>query len=216
MKSLKTILLLFCCSSVFIANAQISIGVKGGYTKAWEFYNRDLPETAEISVNTFNFSALLYKPLSKRLQIGIEPGYAKRGAACVPGWGPVFVADTRLFLNYVDLPVMVSGGIPFWKKRFEVFGKAGYGISRLVSAFEQSTLTDWENPGPRQPLPLKDSETLNRIDHGAHGAAGLSMKLGPGKIMLETDWYMGFRDADKGTTSKNRTASINFGYMISL
>ena len=48
-----SLFLLFISVSYF-ANAQISIGIKGGVTSAWEFYNTELPENAEINVLGFN------------------------------------------------------------------------------------------------------------------------------------------------------------------
>ncbi len=211
-----TTFLLLLSAFPFLSKAQISVGIKGGYTTAWEFYNTNLPEGADISVDGFNVSAMIYKPLGKHLQIGIEPGYVQRGAACIPGWQPIFAADTRLLLNYVEAPVMLSGKIPLLNGRMEIFGKVGYGFSRLVRAYQQNTLTDWENPEPKSRIPLNGFNGLNEWDHGVYTGAGIGMKAGPGKLTLEVNHYLGLRDATEGATSKNRSLNFNVGYSISL
>lgn len=216
MKSLTTLILLLLCLSPALVNAQVSVGIKGGYTTAWEYYNTDLPEGAEISVDGFNVSTMLYTPLGKHLQVGIEPGYAQRGAACIPGWQPIFAADTRLYLHYIEAPIMISGKIPFWKGRMEIYGKAGYGVARLVRAYQQNTLTDWENPEEKEKINLRGFSGINKWDHGAYTAAGIGLNAGPGKLIYETNFYLGLRDADRSNTSKNRSLNFNLGYMLSL
>jgi hypothetical protein len=103
----------FIFGFLFIANLHLTsqsyIGMKGGFTNAWPDYgDAILPENAQTSVNGFNFTLMYYHSISKHFQIGLEPGYTQRGAACFPGWQPLFLGDTKVNLNYAELPVMAS------------------------------------------------------------------------------------------------------------
>ena len=209
-------MLLLFASITSISSAQISVGLKGGYTMAWEFYNLELPEDAEITVNGINISGMVYKGFGKHWQVGFEPGFVKRGAACIPGWQPIFEGDTKFILNYVELPMMAAFNLPVMKGKMEVFGKAGYGISRLVTAFSQTILVTNEDPEPREPLPIGPRSIINPWDHGAYTGAGVRMQLGPGKLQLASDFYLGMRDAERWNTSKNRSVNVNLGYLITL
>ena len=76
---------------------------------------------------------MVYFKINERLQIGIESGYIEHGAACMPGWDllspkPIFRCDLELFVKYAELPATVQANLPVFKGKFEVFGKAGYGL----------------------------------------------------------------------------------------
>lgn len=216
MKPLKTILLLLLVSTALFSQAQVSVGVKGGYSMAWEYYNTDLPEDADININAFNIAGQVYLNMGKYFAVGMEPGFAQRGAACIPGWGPIFAADTKYYLNYVEAPLMFSGRVPLFKEKMEVYGKVGYGISYMLSAKEEILLVpngDWE---PRTPIDLKNTSLLTRWDHGAYSGVGVGAKLGPGMIFAETEFYLGMVDAEAFNTSKNRSLDFNVGYKLTL
>lgn len=219
MKTLKFLFLFLFCCSLSQLHAQWSIGVEGGYTNAWEEYGDvGLPEDAEIDVSGFNVSGLAYFQLSKHFKIGVEPGFIQRGAACVPGWQPIFEADTKLFLNYVEAPVMISGNIPLFKSKFEIFAKAGYGASYLTSAFreEMVVLPDGDVPVNRTKMELGEDSMLNRWDHGVYGSFGFGYNMGIHQIFVASDYYMGLTDAERFNQSENRNVNFNIGYMISL
>src|SRR5258706_10912626 len=111
---------LICCFSFFQINAQFSVGVRGGVNKAWEDYGDvEVPPNAQTHVFGFQTSALAYFEISKHFSIGVEPGYAQRGAACVPEF-ITFQGDSKLLFNYVELPLMLSLKFPVLKEKFEV------------------------------------------------------------------------------------------------
>ena len=217
MNSLKSTLFLFLlCLTPVLLQAQISVGLKAGYTTAWEYYNSDLPDDAQIDVNGFNVSAMAYKPLGKHLAIGIEPGFVKRGAACIPGWEPIFASDTKFILNYLEAPAMLSGKLPLFKGKLEALGKVGYGVSWLATAFAETTFFLPETPVTRDQIVLRKGSLLNRVDHGAYAGLGIAVPFGPGKVLLESDFYLGLRDAERFNTSQNRSVDLSLGYVISL
>lgn len=220
MKTQRLILISLFAIFTFQLSAQVSIGLKTGYTRAWEKYDVDVPDDARIHVRGFNIAGMVYLKLNDHLSIGVEPGYIERGAACVPGWNtgitPIFRGDTELFLKYTELPMMVQGNLPVLNGKFEVFGKAGYGIAYMTAAFQKVTDLDGIVPSVRSKLDLSNDDRLNRLDHGFHGTVGLSKSLGKGRIFLETAYYSSVRDADRSNFSKNRNLNFNVGYLLDL
>lgn len=220
MKTLKIFLLFALCLTLQQLSAQFSVGIKGGYVNAWEYYGDvELPEDAQIDVNGYNISALAYLRLNNNLKVGMEPGFVQRGAACVPGWMPIFEGDTEFELNYIEAPVFISGNLQLFKSRFEVFGKLGYGASYLTSAYREeltSGIGGSDSPVIRTKMDLGEDSILNRLDHGAYGNFGFAYNLGIHQIFIESGYYHSFTDAERFNTSKNRSVNLNIGYMISL
>lgn len=216
MQFLKSLLICLSLATTFSLNAQTSIGIKGGYTIAWEFYDLPLPDDAEIEVFGVNFGAMVYQRINPNLQIGLEPGFINRGAACEPGWTSNFTGDTSLAINYFELPIMISGHFPFCKGKLELFGKGGYGMGAVLTAFELYTPTGNDEPSDIDQIHFGDDSNFNRWDHGIYSGAGLGLKLGPGQLIVETDFYYGFRNVDRSFTSKNRSLNFNLGYIVQL
>ncbi|MCH8903355.1 MAG: outer membrane beta-barrel protein [Bacteroidetes bacterium] len=209
--------LVFCCFSLQIS-AQISLGIKGGYVKAWaEYGDIILPDNATIHVNRFQVSGLAYFKVNNYVSIGIEPGFAQRGAACFPGW--VNFEDSveiSLLLTYLEWPLMVSVNIPVFSEKFEVFGKVGYGAARVLTAYRIDSFLEGDE------LPIKTRLTsgpppfLRGLDNGIYGSLGLGYNLGQNQIFLESNYYYGMRDVERSSTSKNRSLHFALGYITSL
>ncbi len=200
--------------------AQFSIGVKSGYTRAWQNYGENralLPEGAKIHVHSMNIALPVYYRLSKHWQIGLEPAYAGRGAACVPGFGlppePSFKGDTRFKLNYVEMPLSFRFEQALGGDRLSLFVKAAYGFSYLFSGI--SEIIDLETG---QILYTVDvTKTLMRWEHGAYAGLGLSLKLSPSlECILTSEYYHGFVNVDPFLPSKARSLSFNLGAVLSL
>ena len=198
------------------ASAQFSVGIRTAYTKAWQDYGDvELPDNAEVHVNGIQVSALAYFKISKFLSIGLEPGYAERGAACIPGF-TTFESDTRFFLDYVEVPVMVLGKLPVYKNKFEVIGKAGYGPSYIVRGIREDTDLWSLNPPVESDIPLDGFSQFNRWDHGFYGGLALGFNFGQSKIFIESNYYYGLKDFDNLNTSKNRSLNLGLGYTIKI
>lgn len=201
------------------SNAQ-TIGIKSGYTDAWQHYGAvPLPPDAETHVRGYNVSLEYYKELNKWLNIGIEPGVVRRGAACVPGWNggiePIFEGDTKWFLTYAELPVAAQASIPLFSTNFRVFAKAGYGLSYMIAG-KQETI-DFRMPQSTvEDMNLKNSSLVNRLDHGFYSGVGLAYQLKSHQIFFEFDFYTGMRDAERFNTSKNRDSDFSMGYRFNL
>ena len=204
--------LLFCCFS-FQITAQFSFGISGGTIKAWERYGISLPEDAKIHVNGYYVSSLVYFEISKLIRVGVEPGFVQRGAACIPEFqtiGPgTFIGDTRLLLDYIELPLMISARIPICNK-LEVLGKAGYGPSVMITAFQEILFISSSEPITRTKLDINPF-ALRRYDHGIYSGLGLAFNIGDDKVFLESNYYFGLNDVDPFNTSKNRSIQLGLG-----
>ncbi len=220
MKKLLSLLVLVALVSVQPIYAQVYLGLKGGYTDAWQEYGDvNLPEDAETHVKGFNVTAQVYIQKGDVFQFGIEPGLVRRGAACVPGWNgglnPIFDGESKFFLSYVELPVMVMARTPFYHKRFELFGKFGYGPSVMVKAVREDIPNDGIRPPSRVDMRTR-STVLNRWDHGISGGLGFGVNLKSSQIFVETGFYMGMRDAERFNRSRNRSIDYSIGYRLSI
>lgn len=212
---MKVSILLVPLLSVLLLNsiqAQLSLGIEGGFTKAWEFYNVELPEDAEIHVNGFNVHALAYLKFGKHLSLGIEPGYVQRGAACVPGFIAPIRGDNTFLLDYIEAPIMLKGKLPLLGEKLEIFGKLGYGASLMVSGILEVQPANEDE----EPFREKLGERVRKLDHGAYGGLGLGINMGPGQLFLESDYYFGVPNAAIINRSENRSTNVNVGYIIEL
>ncbi len=205
----------------FSAKAQFSIGVKGGYTRAWEDYGENrvlLPEDAKIHVHRFNLSLSVYRQLGKHWQIGLEPGYAGRGAACVPGWEfyqpvPVFRGDTRFRLNYLEMPLMFRFEQSFGGGKVYAFASAGYGFSYLISGFRE--VVDLDTGAKVSTVDI--AEELTRWEHGPYGSLGFGFPVKEHiRCFLAATYYRGLVNVDPFNPSQARALNVDLGFAFSL
>ena len=201
-----------------MAQAQWKVGVQAGYGQAWNFYDRELPEGAEIDVPGYHLSAQAYYAITPWLSVGVEPGFVRRGAACIPDWGPIFVGDTQWHLNYVSAPLMVQGSWPnIAGTGLRVFGSLGAGVSYRVGGFTRSV--DLETGEVNGEIKFKDlffptPPTL--WDAGAHTNLGLGIPVFGQELTVRAEYYHGLMDTSIDTTSKNRSLSVAIGYTFAL
>jgi len=218
MKISKPLFVFLCCCITFQIRAQFSVGVRGGYIKAWEEYGDvDLPDNAKIHVNGFQVSALAYFEIIKHINIGLEPGYTQRGAACVPGF-VVFNEEAKLFFNYIELPLMIKARFPVCNDKLEIFGKAGYGTSRIMTAFQEIQDLGSDEPPVRTEIDLNPrfGININRWDQGIYGGLGVAYNVRNNLLFLESNYYFGLKDVDTSKTSKNRSIHLGLGYLLKL
>lgn len=215
---MKTIHFLFVTLLCFIAlqaNAQFSLGIRSGYVKAWmEYGDAEVPDNAIIHVHRYQVTAVVNYDVSQHFSVGVEPGFTQRGAACFPGW-IAFLGDTRLLLNYLELPVMATYRFPVFKNKYEAYGKTGFGVSKVLAGYRRISNAGSGNPPEKTKLNMKESN-LRQWDQGVYGGLGIARKLGNARLFLEADYYHGLRDVDILNTSKNRSVHIGLGYRLSL
>jgi len=178
---LKNVFLILLIFSGYLSmqSQSVIMGVKGGWSERWRDYgDAVLPENANTSINGANISFIIQTKLKRNLAIGIEPGYMKRGAACVPGWYPVFFGDSELHLNQIELPFMVFYTKELFDNKFNVGVNLGYGVSHVQSAHTLQFMNDDVDTVFRQDIDFDDLliPQINRIDHGIH--SGLTIGKG--------------------------------------
>ena len=212
MKSLLLFSLTFLFG--FTLFAQVNIGLQGGYVKAWEEYRRDLPDDAQIHIEGFRFGASAYGAITSALSVGIEPNYVRRGAACEPGF-VFFNQDTKLKLDYVELPLNVRFQHQLLTPRLEAFVSAGYSASYLLQAQREITDLSTGEVISDDKLPMEDSN-MRRWDHGVRAAGGLMYHFSKFTVLAKYDRYYGQIDVEKSFTSQNREMSITTGITMPL
>lgn len=216
MKIIRCTLIVICCLCFTTLQAQVVLGLKSGATKAWEDYGDvATPEGANIHINGFQLSALAYYKIKPNFWVGMEPGWVERGAACEPGF-LIFNEDTKLFLNYLEVPVMAAVQLPIYKQQLHLRAKAGFGAAYIASAFREIRDLNNVEPTTRNRLTFEGEGAMNRWDYGFHGGLALSYSLGKHEILLDGNYYYGLPDVDAFVTSRNRTLNISIGYLIHL
>jgi len=215
MKTLQVSLFFLLISLVSSVHAQFSLGIRSGYINSWEDYGEDanLPDDAKTHVNGFHIAGQGYWILDKNFSMGVEPGYAEKGAACYPG-SFFFLFDTKFQLNYLEMPFMVAAHLPIGQKHFEVHAKAGYGVSYLVSAYRYEKDFGSDEEPTKEKFDLKDSDLIRRWDSGFYGGVGIDYSFGKNKIFLESSYYHASGDAFTVSQSNNRSIYVGLGYVI--
>jgi len=202
--------------SVTSTVAQHSVGARLGYNRAWMYYGDvTLPAGAVTHVNRVSGHLLAYKQLSAHFEVGVEPGYVQRGAACVPGWIPVFIGDATIFIDYLELPVMLAYRLPLGN-RFRLQWKLGYGASLAIQAAEQVLPPNSDAPFDRTPLDIGRNGDVKRLDHGAHGALSVAIRLGNGYVTIACNHYRSWHNASWRSISQNRGLALSVGYSMDL
>lgn len=217
MKKLVILYFSLLVISIQIIHGQIAIGVKGGYTNSWPGYGDvELPNDAQTHISGNNLSIFLTIPVFENYKITFNPGYIKRGAACFPGWQPVFEGDSKVLLNYFELPILIEKGFSLGSTKLDLVSGLGYGLSSLNSAnvHEDRVFQDGINTivSPIR-IGKSSNDIFNRIDHGFYLNLKVVYNLFINHfIFLDTQYYHGMRDYDKVNVSKNRSINLNFGF----
>ena len=207
-----------CGLFIHQATAQFSLGLKSGYTRSLQHYGDVvLPEDGQRHINGYQISVPVNYRLTSFLQIGLEPGVIRRGAACLPGWNwgtiiPTDLYDAKFKLDYTEIPLTVSYNVDLLKDKLGVFGKIGYGVSYLMKGtMEEILLND-----ATAPILSDVTSQLNRFEHGFYGGFGVYHYLKGNQIFLECDFYRSPLNVDKFNVSKNRSLDISLGYAFVL
>jgi len=220
---MKNILLILALGFFAHANAQRTLGISAGMTKAWENYGDVVtPEDAELHVFGKYVTLKAYKPLKKNFHFGTEPGLMQKGARCEPGFDQ-FNSDTYLYLNYVDLPIFIKYDRNVIKELISIDAKLGYGPSFLRKAYRgilpPNSLEDIKDITLSEvPLgkPFSETGSMNRFEHSLFSGISLGLNFGSSRIRFETDYIIGLSNVSRTITSKNRTIRWGIGYQYQL
>lgn len=218
---MRTSFIIICLLGItFTTQAQFRIGGHAGYTRAWQNYGDVvLPDDAIIHIHSFNASVVIDYQLTEHFSLGVEPGFVRRGAACVPGWndrGPIFRGDSRFSLDYVELPVLLQRHFGLLKGRLELIPSLGYSTAVMVNATEEIINLDTKDVIGSGTLTVGRDGSLNRFDHGPKGGMRVGWNFGKYQLYAKTSFYMALRNAEQFNSSKNRAVNLSLGYIFTL
>lgn len=210
---------LLLCASVTV-HAQYTVGIKVGYHKAWQDYGDDFfIDGFDGKIKGFSTSLIAYRSLGKHFDIGAEPSYIRRGAACEPGFfidNPYLTGDATLYANYVSLPVFLRNHYPLFRGRMNCSVKLGGSASWLVDGYRHLNL-EWTGVIDQvQDINFEDEPNLKRWDSGLQAGAGIGLNIGPGLLQFEYEYYYSLMDMNRQITSKNRNAGLIMAYLIKI
>lgn len=124
--------------------------------------------------------------------------------------------EERMRMDYMELPVMIV--VPFAIGSFEPYAFGGPMVSletRCRSIIEEDNLkTNFDcDQGA-----AGNSFDRNTVDFGASAGAGVSHRLGNGRVLIEGRYTWGLRDiydgAAEGVEVRNRSIVFSVGYAI--
>lgn len=204
-------------------SAQWSVGASAGYTRAWQNYGDViLPDGAVTHIHGFNSEVQVYYNLNRFLSVGVEPGFTRRGAACVPGWNgginpnPIFPGDSRFLLDYVEAPLMIQANFGMFNNRFTIQPSIGYGWAVMVNGREEVVNLETGEVEITRDMGIGQGTNLSRWDHGLHSSLKLGCQFGKHGFFAQSGYYFGLMDAEVWNTSKNRALNFNLGYSFQL
>ncbi|HFA47405.1 MAG TPA: hypothetical protein ENJ95_00150 [Bacteroidetes bacterium] len=213
------------------ANAQFSFGIKGGYAKVWQSNTTTSADNSKF--DGMVATVLLYRRVNKYLEIGIEPGYARRGNArhfnnnlIILGYidfidleAMITPTDLPLVTQHIEVPLMIKSNIPLVNSKFIFLAKAGVGASWLASGYYESNEYDYitgQNISKITSLDFSNERIYKRWDWGIYAGTGIGYKLGFGMLAFEMETYLGQTSAVNFKKAKNRSINYSFSYLIDL
>lgn len=218
MNLLKSIILGLSLLNLNLGQAQFSIGINEGVVRAWQNYGESvLPENAVTHVFGYELTTFLKYKMSKSFSFSSNLGLQRRGAACVPGWEPIFEADTKFYLTYLDVPLILNYHLPILNQKLELIGSLGYGFAYLIKGVREEMVNFSGTKVTRTTMDLENSKTIiNRFDHGFHTGLSLGYNIGRSQLLLSSRYYYGLVDAERFNTSKNRALNLTLGLNFNL
>jgi len=220
MKIVKLVLVLAAFHCFASANAQISLGVSATFGETWQDYGDDFnrPGT-DFKLSSFRYSLSAYYTIGSFLEIGLEPAYVRRGAACEPGFvwqNPFVIEDATFEGNYIEVPLMLQGKFNIFSEKLFVMPKVGGGPAYLVNAYRSVKFINPERSNERWKVDFEEESNIERLDFGIHAGLAIGYQVGPGILQAEARYYNGLKDTSSLLTSLNRSLHFGLGYSISL
>lgn len=220
MKIVKLVLALAAFHCFASAKAQISLGVSVTFGETWQDYGDDFnrPGT-DFKLSSFRYSLSAYYAINSFLEIGLEPAYVGRGAACEPGFvwqNPFVIQDASFEGNYIEVPLMLQGKFNVFSEKLLVMPKIGGGPAYLVNAYRSVKFIYPERSDERWKVDFEEESNIEQLDFGIHAGLAIGYQLGPGILQAEARYYNGLKDTSSLLTSLNRSLHYGLGFIIFL
>lgn len=184
-----------------LAQAQVKLGVKAGGNISKQRINSSHGSSlfTNDKYKSFHAGFISEFTLSERLYLQPQLLYSRKGATLLISTG---AADTKVRINYIDLPVNLVYKLPV------SFGKIFAGAGAAFSyGFEGKQEQNGQKTG------LYSGNTWKHEDLSLSFTAGAEFDNG---LFVSINSQKGFLDVYKadGVSVKNRSVSVSLGYMI--
>ena len=133
--------------------------------------------------------------------------------------GGTTTAEIKQYLNYMEIPLLLNTKFS-GNEKFGFFATAGpsFGIG-LNGKSKSDALVSGEPEKEEQELDFQE-DGLSRLDMSAALGLGVDVQVGPGKVVLETRFLLGFNSIEKDTGEyykiKNRGLGFSLSYLLPL
>ncbi len=189
----------------FVAQAQISVGLKGGVNLAKLEYSNDGLDSLNVSIDDKNVTGLIAGAV---IEIGVvnhfailgELNFIQKGTLQEFADGSDFIKSKATF-NYLEVPILAK--LSIGSEKLGAYLLAGpnfsYGLSGKSSVeINIGGTVDKEE----QDLDWKDDE-IKRTDFGLNFGAGLQFGLGNARIFTDARYNIGFTNLDDSNNNDN-------------
>lgn len=196
----KQILLFIGLFIMLGASAQTAIGLKAGLNGS-TIYEKPAPSPS--SVLRTNLGLVCNFGYTKAVSFQMEANYSRKGGK--------FLDDSKLTYGYLEIPLLlkIGGG----NENFKVFVLAGPFIGaplkeeyKVVGA-DKTIATTTEDGIDGNPV-------IEKMDVGFHVGAGITYKMGPGRLLAEIRYCQGFGENFVEDSYNTRVFQFNVGYLF--
>ncbi|MCF0074106.1 PorT family protein [Dyadobacter sp. CY261] len=225
-----SILTIACFTARNEANAQLSLGLKGGIN--WS--NLNVKEDGGTSFDSRvapNFAVLFNYQLGPSFSIQAEPGFSGRGAKMeaeiktdlIQQIPYRIVSHGTLKLSYFELPLLAQYR-PHLSEKLEAIISAGPELRfRTAPVKVKSTTTTYVNGVVSESVTNTESndDAVEKLDVGMAFGAGAAYSISKFKVFAEARYHLGLRNItasnpDAVTKIYNRGASVVLGVTVPL
>lgn len=191
------------------AQAQISIIPKGGITLSTISYDME-PNGQESRFGFVGGAGFEFGIIKNFFSVQPELLFIQKGEQY-----DEMQVKTKSTLNYLELPVMAK--ISFGSPAIKGYLNAGPSLAMgLTGKYKVQGGMDAGEMGIRFGDSMDNTRRYidNRFDFGLQFGGGCSIGLGPGSIIADVRYGLGFSDLDSQDKSKNRSWAFTLGYAI--
>ncbi len=206
------------------ATAQLSIGPRAGINLAKWNGDEEFESDFEDIQNRLSllFGAVAEIRMNDNFAIQPELNFIQKGFKVEDSFeeqGELVTEELSVIMNYLEIPVMLKGGVSFGAGRFDVLAgpSLGYALNGKLKykyTFAGETETESEDID-------FDEDEISRIDFGLQFGGAFSFKLGEtATLFADARYLLGLSNlndsADDSITANNRGIAISVGALFPL
>lgn len=218
LKIITLSLLVFCI--VGIGNAEISIGFKGGVNLA-TINGDDWNDDDKVLKPGINLGVPIEIKVAKMFSIQPEVVFSSKGIKYVEEYDYEFTAKEIFVLQfyYLEAPVLFKFVIPAGRFFPNLYVAPTLSFRVAVDGYE---IEEYGDEKDKYDFDSEDKEWMreefNPIDFGITFGGGLGIEVGPGNIVFDARYTMGFFNVEIDDPDPSRNGNISFllGYTFNI